>query len=283
MASPSLARRADAGGSRRTNRGLVQSVVRAFDVLSVFSTERPALAASDIARQLHLTRPTVHRLLLTLQQCGAVVQQESSHRFMLSAQLVRFSSLFQQQHDIESIARPYMTGLRNATRETSGLHMLEGRYRIVVAQVESQEPLRLTYPKLGEAIPLHIGAPGKVMLAFQSPGDIESYLSQQRLESATTHSIADRTKLRAELEKIRAQGYAISQNERRLGTIAIAAPLFDRRATAFGAINISGPEQRLSDKKLQARIAEEVKKAAQQISAALSTVDINRSAASAPA
>lgn len=252
----------------RVGRHLVQSVVRAFDILSAFSAERPALSVAEVAALLKLSRPTVHRLLATLQECGAVMQQDGSHRYILSAQIVRFSNAFHQQSNIVLVALPHLTALRDVTGETSGLHLLEGSKRVVIAQVESREALRLTYPTLGEAIPLHLGAPGKAVLAFRTPQQIEQYLARHKLEAVTPYSITSPSQLRAELARIREAGYAISQQERRLGVIAIAAPLLVA-GMVVGAVNISGPDRRLFDKNVQRRMAEHVVATARQISAEL--------------
>jgi DNA-binding IclR family transcriptional regulator len=246
-------------------RHLVQSVVRAFDILSAFSAERPALSVAEVAALLKLSRPTVHRLLATLQESGAVMQQDGSHRYVLSAQIVRFSNAFHQQSNIVLLAQPHLTALRDVTGETSGLHLLEGSNRVVIAQVESREDLRLTYPTLGEAIPVHLGAPGKAMLAFRTPRQIEQYLARHKLEAATPHSITSSGQLRVELARIREAGYAISHQERRLGVVAIAAPLFAAEAVV-GSVNISGPDRRLFDKKVQRRMAEHVVATAREIS-----------------
>ena len=255
-----------AGPSPRppVGRHLVQSVMRAFDILSAFSAERSALSVAEIAALLNLSRPTVHRLLTTLQEAGAVMQQDGTHRYVLSAQIVRFSNAFHQQSNIVLIALPHLTSLRDVTGETSGLHLLEGSKRVVIAQVESREDLRLTYPTLGEAIPLHLGAPGKAMLAFRSPHQIEQYVMRNKLEAATPDSITSSGQLRTELTRIREAGYAISHQERRLGVVAIAAPLFAGQAVV-GAVNISGPDRRLFDKKIQRRTAEHVVATAQEI------------------
>lgn len=234
----------------RENSGpLVQSVVRAFDILKLFSPERPSLGVSEVAALAKLNRTTAHRLITTLKQCGVLIQNPSTSKYSLSAQLLQFSNMFMQTNDLRAIALGPMTVVRDTSGETCGLHVREGTNRIIIAQVESRQALRLTYPNLGELVPLHVGAPGKAMLAFFDPAEIDDYVASISLaqDRMTPYSVTDSGQLRQELEKIREQGFAISQQERRLGVMSIAAPVFDKQGHPIASINISGPIQRLGN------------------------------------
>lgn len=226
-------------------RHIVQSVVRAFDILYAFTPERPALGVSELAAQLQLNRTTVHRLLTTLEHCGVVVQDRVTRKYRLSARVLQFSNLFAGLSDIRAVALEPMTALRDRTGETVGLHLREGMNRVVVSQVESMQGLRMTYPMLGEQIPLHLGAPGKVILAFLPDEEVEVYLAQQPLLRATTHSVTDVAQVRDALRLIRQQGFAVSHQERRLGVVSIAAPIFDSRGQPIASVNVTGPVQRI--------------------------------------
>lgn len=253
---------------------LVQSVVRAFDILKLFSAERSSLGVSDIAALTKLNRTTAHRLIVTLRHCGVLIQDPVTHRYGLSAQVLQFSSAFVQTNDLRSIALGPMTVVRDASGETCGLHVREGATRVIIAQVESRQALRLTYPNLGEAIPLHLGAPGKAMLAFFSPIEIDAYLQSHSLEEeqVTPFSITDPDQLQRELDVIRRQGYAVSQQERRLGVVSIAAPVSDKKGAPIASLNISGPIQRLGDQDVDPLIAVVVA-AANEVSHALIHLD----------
>lgn len=230
----------------------VRSVVRAFDILKLFSPEHPTLGVSDIATLTDLNRTTAHRLITTLKRCGVLIQNPATHKYSLSAQVLQFSNMFLQTNDLRSIALGPMTVVRDTSGETCGLHVREGANRVIIAQVESREALRLTYPNLGEVILLHLGAPGKAILAFLSPTEIDDYLASHSLTQnrITPYSVTDPDQLRRELEKIREQGFAISQQERRVGVMSIAAPIFNQLGSPIASLNVSGPLQRLSNQEI---------------------------------
>lgn len=255
-----------------SHRDLVQSVVRAFEILGTFTLETPHLGVSEIAARVDLNRTTVHRLLATLEHCGVIIQDPVSRKYRLSARVLQYANVFLHRSDIRSVALDPMTRLRDETGETCGLHVREHWTRVIIAQVESTQALRMTYPNLGEAVPLHLGAPGRVILAFLPEHQIESYLAQKSLVRLTAHSLTDPRVLRHEIEVIRRQGYAVSRQERRQGVVSIAAPIFDRQGQVVASVNVSGPLQRLDDEAV-ATIAPLVVRAAQDISWGLSHLD----------
>lgn len=221
----------------------VQSVRRAFAVLFAFTAETPVLSVAEIAERVELNRTTVHRLVATLEASGVIKRERDSPKYALSAQVLQLANTFIQQSDVRQIALPVMTALRDRTNETVGLHLKEGRSRIVVAQVGANRDVRHMYRNIGEPIPLHLGAAGKVMLAFQPEAETEAFLSEATLVARTPHSVTDPATLRHDLDHIRQQGYAITWEERSIGVVAIAAPIFDASGAAIAAVNVSGLRQ----------------------------------------
>ncbi|MBA2453206.1 MAG: IclR family transcriptional regulator [Chloroflexia bacterium] len=254
-------------------RHTVQSVVRACDVLRAFSVERPILGASEIAAQLKLNRTTVHRLLVTLESCGMVRRDPNTQKYTVGTLVLQLSNIFLHQSDVRSTGLPIITALRDATNQTAALHIREETSRITIAQAESRQDLRVTYPDLGEPIPLHLGAPGKVILANLSPAEIEHYLHVVPLIQTTSRSPANHQHLSDELDGIRAHGYAVTHQERRSGVVSIAAPIFDAIGRIVASVNISAPVQRISDEQ-EARFVPLVVEAGRKISRTLGHSDI---------
>jgi DNA-binding IclR family transcriptional regulator len=114
---------------------------------------------------------------------------------------------------------------------------------LYIDQVESPATLRVN-AQVGTMNPLHCTALGKALLAF---GDLELPTT---LESFTPHTLTDPTRLRKNLEQVRAQGYAVDDEEFDLGVRCIAVPVFDFRGKAAGSIGISGPATRVSPERL---------------------------------
>lgn len=243
-------KRAYAMRDESRSRHSVQSVERAFAVLRSFTAERPVQGVSEIASALNLNRTTVHRLLATLESCGAVRRDPITHRYTISAGVLQFANVFHQMSNVRDVAYQAMVRLRDATGQTAALHLRESSERVTISQVESNQDLRMTYRDLGLPQPLHLGAPGKVILAHLHPDEIEEYLSRRHLVAFTEYSITDPTRLRAELATILRNGYGISRQERRPGVVSVAAPIFDDSGQVVGAMNICGPVQRVSEEQI---------------------------------
>lgn len=231
-------------------RETVQSVIRAFDILGAFTVDRPVLGVSEIASLIRLNRTTVHRLLTTLEGCGVVQRVPESQKYTIGTQIVRLANVFFHQSDVRSVGLPVITSLRDATGHTAALHLRDEHDRITIAQAESRQDLRVTYPDMGKPIPLHIGAPGKAILAHLRPEEIERYLETVALTPMLQGSVIDEMAFRDELAQIRANGYSATSQERRLGVRSIAAPIYSATGAVIASVNVSAPLQRLTEEEV---------------------------------
>lgn len=254
----------DAQESRET----VQSVTRAFDILSAFTLERPVLGVSDVSSIVKLNRTTVHRLLTTMESCGVVQRVPGGQKFTIGTQIVRLANVFFHQTDVRVIGLPTITWLRDTTLQTAALHLRDGNHRVVIAQVESRQDLRVTYPDLGNSVPLHVGAPGKAILAHLRPDEIERYFETMPLDSITVHTPISEPALRDELARIRKNGFSVTSQERRLGVLSIGAPIYNASGVVIASVNISAPLQRITEEQI-AEFAPLVVRSGREISAQL--------------
>lgn len=229
------------------SRETVQSVVRAFDILGAFTVERPVLGVSEIAALLNLNRTTVHRLLTTLDSCGVVQRVPQSQKYTIGTQIVRLANVFSHYSDVRSVGYSTIVSLRDATNHTAALHTRQNHHRVVVAQAESWQDLRVTYPDLGTPIPLHVGAPGKAILAHLRPEEIDHYFETESLTSIMVNTPISEASLRVELDRIRQNGYSVTSQERRLGVVSIAAPIFNATGAAVASVNVTAPLQRVTE------------------------------------
>lgn len=235
------------GGPPRANG--VQSLDRAVAILDCFTAERQELGLSEIARITGLTTSTAHRLLHSLQSHG-LVRRVPDRRYTLGPHLLRLARGAHPGVDLQVVALPVMRRLRDATGETVGLHVLSGRCRLVVDQVESRQPLRRTYTELEERIPLHQGAPGKVLLAFLPAEEREVVLAGP-LEAATPATITDPGLLRTELEQITRSGRAFSFEERVVGIRTVAVPIRNHAGAVRASVSVTGPALRVTAARLE--------------------------------
>ena len=230
----------------------VRSLDRAIAILNAFSRKRNELGVSEIAKITGLNTSTTHRLLGSLAANGLVQQVSGSKRYALGPHILRLSYIASGHVNVQEAALPVMRRLRDSSDETVGLHLLRAdNRRVVVDQVESHKPLRRTYTEMGEPIPLHQGAPGKVLLAFLSPEARDAILAAP-LEAATEVTPTDAGDLREELELIRHRGYALSFGERVPDIHTVAVPVANHTGGVVAALSITGPTVRMPRERLEA-------------------------------
>ncbi|MQB01417.1 MAG: helix-turn-helix domain-containing protein [Actinobacteria bacterium] len=228
----------------------VQAFDRALAILDAFTPERSALGVSEIARITGLSRSTVHRLLVTLRRHELVQQLPDSTNYALGPHLLRLAQIAFSSVNLQSIAKPIMERLRDRCDETVGLHArLNPTTRTVLDQVESSQPLRRTYTEIGHPIPIYQGAPGKVLLAYSSR-ELQDEVLAGKLEAVTPRTITDPERVRAELARIRKNGYALSFEERVPGVSTLAVPIANHTGAVVAAISVAGPSTRLSRRRL---------------------------------
>lgn len=265
-------RRADAPGEGVSN---VRSLDRAVAILKAFDESRSRMSLSEIAEHLDLNTSTTHRLLQALKAHGLVTQPAGGKAYALGPTVLRLARIATGSLDVQDVARPELRRLRDAIGETAGLHVLRSDLvRVVVDQAESHQALRRSYTELGEPIPLHQGAPGKVLLAWLDEDQRNALLSGH-LDAATENTVTDPQALRDDLDAIRARGYAVSYGERVNGIHTVAVAIRDHEGRAVASISVTGPAMRMPADRLET-IAPSVAASARAISAALGYSSLDR-------
>ena len=243
------------------------SIEKAIDVLFCFDLQRPQLRLVDISQRLGLHKSTAHRLLSLLKKKGLVVVDRTTQLYSLGPALVELAWIVLRQQDLRSLCRPYLEQLRQATNETVSLNIRMGNRRVCIEELPSDQEVKYSQA-MGLTAPLHVGAPGKALVAFLPADERERVLATLTWEPLTPETITDLDALRAELDRTRVRGYAVSIGERSPWAAAVAAPIRDRSGQTLVAVSVLGPSHRLTAKVLK-ELGGQVIKVAREISAAL--------------
>jgi IclR family acetate operon transcriptional repressor len=231
-------------------RGAVQSIDRAAAILRCFDARNPDLGISDLARATGLSTSTVHRLLLAMQENG-LIRQTAHRRYGIGPLVAQLAHSGGIPAGLRDAAMPVLRALRDETEETAAVHeLMPTGQRVVLDQVESRHQLRRTYTEFGIPVPLPLGAPGKVLLAF-SLWERQVEVLAAPLEQVLPQTITDPVVLAAQLAEIRTKGFARSMSERTPGIRSVAAPVFDFSGQVIGCLSISGPEMRMPPERLE--------------------------------
>lgn len=217
----------------------VRAIERAFTILDLVASKPRGIGVSEIARQVSLPKSTVSRLLLTLEESGAVRRLPHCDDFVIGARIIALTAHVPYAQQLIVMARPYLLELAEATGEAVDLWLLKDKQLCIIDQIPSRYKIQVRN-WTGEALPLHASSPGKLQLVYSSELTVANLLAQP-LERFTAKTITNPQALRQELAQIRAQGYAWTEDELEEVLIGLAAPIHDSQGNFIAALNVYGP------------------------------------------
>lgn len=238
----------------------VQSVARVLDILEVLAQAGSHVAIVDMAQRTGLHVSTVHRLLSTLLGRGYVQQDPETRKYSLGLRALQLATGTSPYSDLRLIAKPYLRRLMELTGETANLVVLADDEAMYLEQVESPRLVRM-FTKTGRRVPLHSTGVGKVFLCGMSEEQLNGVILRRGLPAFTERTIVDPDVLKAELERVRTQGFALDNEEQEEGVRCVAAPVYQNDWKIVAAISVSAPVTRLSEERARA-LAPEVQEAA---------------------
>lgn len=232
--------------AQTTGRGARNPIGRAFRILTwMAGRDDGPWGVREIAKAVQMNPSTVHRLLGLLEEEGLVRQDDPGGGYAVGTELLRLAWTTAGTHPIERAAIPHMRVLVEESGETATLALYDPvrRQTCVVAVVETDEPFRYV-SRLHEWRDLHTGASGRAVMAYLPEDVRREVIEHTRLAPATAHTITSPQELERVLAGVRQAGYAFSQEERRLGGVGIAAPVFGVGGHVVGEVGVSVPAQR---------------------------------------
>ena len=240
----------------------VPAIYRGMQVLEELSTAPRGLTLSEFSGGYPVA--TLYRILTTLHKLGYLIR-EAGDRYRLSRKLLTLGNRAVNRSNLVERALPLMRELRDAGGETVLLATLYGAEGVVLAQVESNQAVKVSI-RIGHHFPLHSAAPGKAMLAFLPSDELEYILEQMVFTPFTADTITGREEFEKTLKQVRRNGVAFDRGEELADIRCVAAPLLDGAGYPQGAIWLSGPASRLPNGKLR-ELAKIVRQCAERINA----------------
>jgi DNA-binding IclR family transcriptional regulator len=230
--------------------GRIQSIERAAAILRLLAGGARGLSLAEISRTLDLPKGTVLGILRTLQHVGFVEQDASTGHYRLGGGVLRLGTRYLDGNELRTRALNWADSLAGRSGESVRIGTLHERQVLVVHHVFRPDDSRQTL-EVGSLLPLHATALGKALMAFDplaAPDGPEEDAAPE-LASYTPRTLTTLPALLAELDSVRANGWAPELEELVEGEVAIAAPIRDRSGTAVGAIGLSGAVERLCDER----------------------------------
>ena len=250
--------------------GGVQSVDRALSILETLAEDDEGYRLSDLAVRTGLSASTVHRLLATLESRRFVQFDRAQSKWHVGVRSFTVGASFAWRRNFSTQAIPYLRKLRDLTRETANLAVVDDEFIIVLTRMESREIMR-SLTQVGGRVAMVTSGVGKAVLATYSDEDVGAVIRHHGMPRLTEKSIVRPGDLFKELATIRKQGFAIDDEEACMGLRCIAAVVYNDCAEPLAAISVSGMTSRLTDDRLP-EIGQIVREVAGELTVALGGV-----------
>jgi DNA-binding IclR family transcriptional regulator len=227
---------------------MINSVLKAIDILQAFSPSEPRLSLAEIAGRLGMPKSTTHNLLATLLSCE-FVEKVDADRYALGTAVVALTQAVRVNVELRDRAAPLLRELADVCRESVYLTVLDGDYGLYIYAVESPNRL-MTRTAVGDRAHLHCTSVGKAMLAYLPAREVEAIVQRMGLPASSVRTITCLDGLREELAATRARGFALDNQEHELRTFCIGAPIFDAGGRVIAACSISGADPEIVGRRL---------------------------------
>jgi DNA-binding IclR family transcriptional regulator len=203
-------------------------------------------------------------ILRTLERRGYLRREAESGKYRLGLKVLSLGRQVLAGFDIGKIALPVLRSLVDRTQLTAHLAVLDHGEAVYIEKVDAPGFIKMD-TWVGRRMRAHSTSVGKALVAHLSKSDVEAIVHEHGLEKRTPKTITGLSRFLAELEKVRAQGYAVDDEENSVGARCLGAPVFDSLGNVEAAVGLSGTTTQVNDSNLP-KLAELVKEAARKIS-----------------
>jgi IclR family pca regulon transcriptional regulator len=248
-----------------------QSLERGLAILSCFTPGRPVLGIADIADELGMSRSTTHRYVITLVALG-YLEQGASRKYRLGLRVTDLGMSALNATGLREHAHQYLEELRQRTSYTASLAVLDGSEILYVDRARSR---RRSQSRLdiglqpGSRLHAHCTALGKMLLASLPERELRTQLASMKLTRFAAHTLTGKRALREQLDRTRAQGFAVNDSELEDGSVAIAVPVRNEAGEVIAAANLSAQSSMISLPEMTDALLPHLTAAADGISARL--------------
>jgi IclR family pca regulon transcriptional regulator len=242
-------------------KSIIRSLAKGLQVLQVFTAEEPELVLAEVARRAGLDNGTTYRILNTLVLIGFLEKVPGTRRFRLTLKCLDLGFSAISRMDLRAVARPVLRGLVGAMVDAASVSILDGADIVYIERIESGLARPAVDVRIGTRTGALHSAIGHVILAFLAASD------QARILAQGDAAVAAVT--RSGLDRIRADGFAVSDREDVPGLRVLAAPIFDTDNAPIAALSIHSIASRMPLRQFAELTARPTIEAARHVSRAL--------------
>jgi DNA-binding IclR family transcriptional regulator len=240
------------------------AVERALNILENVAQRRDGLTNSEISRKLAIPKSSASYILRTLEKRGYLRREDETGRYKLGLKILSLGGDAQSNLDIADVALPFMRSLGERVHLTVHLAVLDQGEAVYIEKVEAPGFFKVN-TWVGRRMYLHSTSVGKALLAGLPKQETEAIVRQQGMKKRTPKTITTVSRLLADLEVVREQGYAVDDEENSTGARCLGAPIVDAAGNVTAALGVSGTLTQVDEENLP-KIAEVLKETARRIS-----------------
>ncbi len=226
------------------DRDYVGALASGLEVLQTFDAEHPRMTLSEVAARTGMDRAKARRFLLTLHALGFV--KRSGRQFELTPRVLQLGYAYQASNQYRAVIQQYLEDITAELGESSSLAVLDGDEVVYVVRSAARHRLMAITLSVGTRLPAAYTSMGRVLLGQLPEPELDAFLDRVQLSALTPSSITERDRLRADILRVRAQGYSMVDQELDLGLRSVAVPVFAGNGELLGAINVSTNAARVS-------------------------------------
>jgi IclR family transcriptional regulator, KDG regulon repressor len=247
---------------RKTTKQTSQTLLRGLKILELTASGKSNLTIRELAKDVHLPRSIVHRLISTLEGEGYIQKNSANPGYRLGTKLWSLGCAAIQGLEIREVTRPYLEELSSKTNELVALGILDGGEVVYLDKIDCSRAVRAYIP-IGGRAPAYCISTGKAILAHCADHQLLKIASS--MKKFTAHTVVGMDALKKHLAEIRKRGYSINFGEWHEDLGGVASAIRDREANIVAAIGVTVPIHRLAKETID-QLGRLVMKAAAEIS-----------------
>lgn len=232
-------------------RDWIAGLEKGLSIIEAFDDAHPRLTASQAGERCGMTRTAARRYLLTLAHLNYIATD--GKLFWLTPRVLRLGQSYLESARLPRIVQPFLQRITAGTQEIAYVSVLDGDETVYIARNGTTRSMNTGFV-LGARVPAQVTAAGMLMLALGDAEELEQWLKDKTLKAYTSHSITSKERLTLEFARVRANGWAISEQQLELNYRGIAVPLLDRHGDLVGGLNVSMPMGHESSEDAVARV-----------------------------
>ena len=212
---------------------IVSKCVRILDLLA---SGTGAMGFSEIVERSGFVKSSTHRVLSVLLGENLIELDPRGKKYRLGPKIMSWAVSAWHRTDIQRAATDELDDLAQSCGHNVGLAIADEKAALIIRSIENY---RLRYvPKVGDRVPIHCTAVGKVIAAFQPAVQRNKLIADIELEKFTDNTLIDKQLFAAELEQVIRDGYAKCDAEEFLKVCGVASPVFDFQGDVAGSVCI---------------------------------------------